>query len=649
MSVQVSYPGVYIDEFEPAAPIEGVSTSHAALIGIAERGPSNVPTLVTSLDDFTRVFGGPVDGPVPYYLPISAEGFFRNGGSVLYVTRVSSATNATKTIDCRGTAAPLLSVTARAEGGAGNGIKVTVADSSALAAALGAAGPTLALATANAKASALDATRRVLSVDSSTAFAPGDRISVGAISAIVGAVPDVTTIVLATALAGAAALAPNTAITLADLDVGDKLLRFTVPSGVNLRQALPVGTLVTIAGPTGADELGTVAAVTADAVTLATGLAGKHVRSTAKVGSAEFDLTVTGTAGETETYTGLSTSASHPRFWQTAVGSSALVRITRVDPTPPGASPDPRPKASTVTLDGAGNDNPIASWTGIPANIHKHLDALAPIHDISIVAVPGATDHATQAALVEHCESLFTRFAILDAVKDTDLTTVRAQRAGLTGTLDKGFGALYHPWIQLNDASKGTIVAHPPSGHLAGIYAKVDTTKGIHNAPANVGIATALGVSQLLTDADQGVVNLEGVNLIRILPGRGVPVVWGARTTAGDRNWQYINIRRLFIFLEQSIQEGLRPNVFLPNDLALWERVKRTVNEFLTRVWRDGALFGATAKQAFYVRVDEALNPPSTRKLGRLNIEIGVQPVYPAEFIVVRIGIWDGGSDVSES
>ena len=156
-------------------------------------------------------------------------------------------------------------------------------------------------------------------------------------------------------------------------------------------------------------------------------------------------------------------------------------------------------------------------------------------------------------------------------------------------------------------------------------------------------------MSQLLTDADQGVVNLEGVNLIRILPGRGVPVVWGARTTAGDRNWQYINIRRLFIFLEQSIQEGLRPNVFLPNDLALWERVKRTVNEFLTRVWRDGALFGATAKQAFYVRVDEALNPPSTRKLGRLNIEIGVQPVYPAEFIVVRIGIWDGGSDVSES
>ena len=98
--------------------------------------------------------------------------------------------------------------------------------------------------------------------------------------------------------------------------------------------------------------------------------------------------------------------------------------------------------------------------------------------------MPGATDHATQAALVEHCESLFTRFAILDAVKDTDLTTVRAQRAGLTGTLDKGFGALYHPWIQLNDASKGTIVAHPPSGHLAGIYAKVDTTKGIHNAPA---------------------------------------------------------------------------------------------------------------------------------------------------------------------
>jgi phage tail sheath protein FI len=591
---------------------------------------------------------------VPYYLPISAEGCCRNGGSVLYVLRVSSAANARKALDCRVTPAlPVMTASAKAEGGAGNGIQVTVTDSSALGAALAAIaapGQTLSLAAPGTTASALDAPRRVLTVASSAGFTPGDKITAGTATGTVSSVPDTTTIVLAAPLSGNAALAANAPVALADPDVGDKLFRVTVPAGLNLRQALPAGTLVTIAGAPGGTEFGTVAAVTADSVTLAKGLAKKHNRATAKLGSAEFDLTVTGTGGELETYSLLSTSAAHPRYWKTITAASALATLDRVYPLPAGAAPDPRPKAATVTLDGAADDDPAASWTAkLPAEIHTHLDALGRIDDISIVAIPGATDQGTQQALVEHCESLFDRFAILDAVNGADLTAVRAQRSALTGTLDKGFGALYHPWIQLRDASKGAVVDHPPSGHLAGIYAKTDATKGIHVAPANVAIATALGVTERLTDADQGVVNLEGVNLIRILPGRGAPVVWGARTTTGDRNWQYINIRRLFLFLEESIQEGLRPNVFQPNDLALWERVKRTLNEFLTRVWRDGALFGETAKEAFYVRIDEALNPPSTRKLGRLNIEIGLQPVYPAEFIVVRIGIWDGGSEVTES
>jgi phage tail sheath protein FI len=657
MSVQVSYPGVYIEEFEPAAPIEGVSTSHAAFIGIAASGPSNVPTLVTSLDDFNRIFGGPVDGVVPYYLPISAEGFFRNGGSVLYVLRVSTATNAFNTFACRvAPAAPVLTATAITEGGAGSGITVTAKDSSALALALGkltpVAGPTLALPQPSTVASALDATRRVLSVKASAGFAPGDRINVldNTVNrqATIAAIPDTTTITLTAQLPGNTPLSPTSKLTLADLAIGDTLVRLAIPAGLNLRQALPAGTLLMIAG--GTTEFATVASVSADSVTLTKGLANTHARTGVQVGSAEFDLTVTGTAGETESYPLLSTSANHPRSWQTVTASSALVRFTRADPLPPGASPDPRPAPATVTLAGAADDNPTTSWnTNLPTKINAYLDALAPIDDISIVAAPGCTDQAVQQALVDHCESLWSRFAILDAIKGADLPAVRLQRQALTGTLDKGFGALYHPWIQLIDASRQAVVDHPPSGHIAGIYAKIDTTRGVHNAPANVGIATALGVTQRLTNADQSVVNLEGVNLIRILPGRGVPVVWGARTTTGDRNWQYINIRRLFIFLEQSIQQGLQPNVFLPNDLGLWERVKRTLNEFLGRVWRDGALFGATAKEAFYVRVDEALNPPSQRKLGRLNIEIGLQPVYPAEFIVVRIGIWDGASNVSES
>jgi uncharacterized protein len=140
--------------------------------------------------------------------------------------------------------------------------------------------------------------------------------------------------------------------------------------------------------------------------------------------------------------------------------------------------------------------------------------------------------------------------------------------------------------------------------------------------------------------------------VIRVFYAGGRPTVWGARTTAsgygGNANWQYVNIRRLFLYLEESIQEGLRGAVFEPNNTQLWQKLKRTLTDFLTRSWREGALFGEKADKAFYVRIDEDLNPFSEQQLGRLHIEIGVRPSYPAEFIIVRIGIWDGGSEVSE-
>src|SRR5262249_2966176 len=140
-----------------------------------------------------------------------------------------------------------------------------------------------------------------------------------------------------------------------------------------------------------------------------------------------------------------------------------------------------------------------------------------------------------------------------------------------------------------------------------------------------------------------------GINVIRVFKPGGQPVVWGARTTATDTNWQYVNIRRLFEYLEESIQEGINWAVFEPNNLELWQKLKRTISDFLTRAWRDGALFGATADQAFYVGIDDALNPFATQQLGQLHIEIGVRPAYPAEFIVVHIGIWDGGGQITES
>jgi phage tail sheath protein FI len=179
--------------------------------------------------------------------------------------------------------------------------------------------------------------------------------------------------------------------------------------------------------------------------------------------------------------------------------------------------------------------------------------------------------------------------------------------------------------------------------------ARSDNTRGVHKAPANEIVNGALGIERNMSDIDQGQLNLQGINVVRLFQTGGRPVLWGARTTATDRNWQYVNVRRLFLFIEESIEEGIRWAVFEPNNLQLWQKLKRTITDFLTRVWRDGALFGAKAEEAFYVRIDETLNPFSEQQLGRLHIEIGLRPTYPAEFIIVRIGIWSGGAEVTEA
>lgn len=223
---------------------------------------------------------------------------------------------------------------------------------------------------------------------------------------------------------------------------------------------------------------------------------------------------------------------------------------------------------------------------------------------------------------------------------------------------------MYYPWILVPPAppppgSPPPVVAPPnllmpPSGHVAGLYARIDNSRGVHKAPAGLeaNLQGTIGVEAMLSDTEQGLLNITyGVNVIRVFKG-AQPTVWAARTTAvvaGNTNWQYVNIRRLFLFLEASISEGIRFAVFEPNNLELWGKLKRSIMAFLTKVWRDGALFGATAKEAFYVRIDDALNPPDQMALGILTIEIGVRPAYPAEFIVVRIGIWDGGSAITES
>jgi len=178
--------------------------------------------------------------------------------------------------------------------------------------------------------------------------------------------------------------------------------------------------------------------------------------------------------------------------------------------------------------------------------------------------------------------------------------------------------------------------------------ARVDNSRGVFKAPANEILQGTIGVEQTMTDAEHGLLNLQGINIIRVFREGGRPYVYGARTTATDLNWNYVNVRRLFLFLEKSIQDGIRWAVFEPSNISLWDKLRQTISAFLATQWKAGALFGNSPKEAYYVRIDEILNTFEEQRQGRLNIEIGIRPTYPAEFIIVRIGIWQGGSEVTE-
>jgi phage tail sheath protein FI len=254
---------------------------------------------------------------------------------------------------------------------------------------------------------------------------------------------------------------------------------------------------------------------------------------------------------------------------------------------------------------------------------------------------------AVQLAMISHCENMKDRFAILDCPPGLSPQQVKDWRMNEAG-YDTKYGAVYYPWIRVgNPMGNGDSILVPPSGYMAGIYSRSDNERGVHKAPANEVVRGAMGVEKQITKSEQDILNPIGVNCIRAFPGRGIRV-WGARTLSSDPAWRYINVRRLFNFVEKSIEGGTQWVVFEPNDMDLWERVKRDIKAFLTMVWRDGALFGATPAEAFFVKCDEELNPVEVRDAGQLIIEIGLAPVKPAEFVIFRISQWAGGGAVSE-
>jgi hypothetical protein len=248
---------------------------------------------------------------------------------------------------------------------------------------------------------------------------------------------------------------------------------------------------------------------------------------------------------------------------------------------------------------------------------------------------------AIQEAMITHCEKVRYRFALLDTPPNLNAQQAKEWREYLN--FDTSFAAMYYPWIRVADLSDSPQVSKltPPSGHAVGIFNRTDAERGVHKAPANEIVRGAIDLELQLTRGEQDVLNPIGVNCIRSFPGRGIRI-WGARTLSSDVAWRYINVRRLFIYVEHSMDIGLQWVVFEPNDPDLWARVRRDVSAFLRMTWRSGALFGTSEDEAYYVKCDEELNPSETRDLGMLIIEAGLCPVKPAEFVIFRISQWAG-------
>jgi phage tail sheath protein FI len=260
------------------------------------------------------------------------------------------------------------------------------------------------------------------------------------------------------------------------------------------------------------------------------------------------------------------------------------------------------------------------------------IQALEDTTDISICIVPGMWAESIQSALINHCEALRYRFAILDSPDNLNIDQIISFRE----PLDTKFAALYYPWIEVLDPSSVVNVDLAPSGHMAGIYALTDNTRGVFKAPANVEIAVISKISQDVNKREQEVLNPIGINALRFFPERGNRV-WGARTLSSESAWKYINVKRLFIYVEASIDHGTQWVVFEPNDASLWARVRQVITEFLTTTWRSGALQGTTADQAFFVRCDMTTMTQDDIDNGRLICVIGIAPVKPAEFVIFRI------------
>lgn len=343
-----------------------------------------------------------------------------------------------------------------------------------------------------------------------------------------------------------------------------------------------------------------------------------------------------------ESYSGLNFNAVSPDYIATRLADSEIIKVTV---TPTGTVGNPLAdilgedvESGIVVLSG-GNDGKIdkvnaGTFIGVDGGPGKRTGIQSFLENtvVSMIAVPGVTMPEVIVSLIAHCENLKSRFAVLDMPRDmSDVNKLKTFR----GMFDSSYAAMYHPWIQTFDRSTEKSGYFPPSGAVMGIYARSDVARGVHKAPANENVMCS-GLNISFGKAEQDMLNPEGINLIREIPGQGIKV-WGARTISSNSNFKYVNVRRLFIYVEESIKANTNWVVFEPNDQTLWTRVGLTISSFLNTMWRNGMFSGGSPEESYFVDIGPTTMTQDDIKNGRLVCNIGIAPSRPAEFVIFRV------------
>jgi uncharacterized protein len=606
-------PGVYIEEIDIGAkPIEGVSTSTAAFLGQTERGPVG-PRLVTSFEEYKRIYGGYLDYS---NLTYAVEGFFSNGGKRCYICKIISSKSvdeASLILDqvIKIEALPeakdkkiFISISG-ATGESGsiknfdltvlNGADYTKESFTGINTKAGDDSPNYCEKKINEGTSKSNLIKiTVLPKDKDGTFRPEDCEMV-ALKKVSGN--------------------PDCAV-FSNSDSG-KLTVTAISSGKwgnKIRIKLNKGSLYTEHRP----------------------LYMIFIAYTDKNADKVEDKDAV------EIFDNISLEKNSSSSYEKMVnGISNFVTIAY----DPGTSKGPIIPAKTK-YEVLENGNDYVDIKGQPIveteDFKSALSDLRAIDGISLVCVPDEMNyHNLTDEIVSHCGDLMDRFAVISTSETVQPNEVTKPN------IDSKYAALYYPWIYVTDPLNGTSKSIPPCGHVAGVYARVDVERGVHKAPANEVIRGAIGLKYIVSSEIQSTLNPKGINCIRAFPGRGIRI-WGARTISSDPSWKYVNVRRLFIFLEKSIETATQWAVFEPNDEKLWARMRQTVNQFLTTVWRSGALMGTTSDEAFFVKCDRTTMTQDDIDNGRMIMLIGVAPVKPAEFVIFRIAQVAKGSEISE-